>query len=127
MIEDVLQAVLEKADGFAGKVYKLAAPKNAVPTYIVYGKADETELQDMDGATGIWMGRLELHVLAANYAELKRAEQTVKAACRSAEETETAGVHVFEMRARVSETEEALPNTKLEHSELEVQAQWQAN
>ena len=115
MIEEILKDALQQVDGLAGKVYKLAAPKDATAPYAVFGKHDDTELQDLDGGTGFWTGNLELHLLAANYAALKALEQGVKRACRT---------EVCEMRARVAETEEALPNTKLEHSEMEVTASW---
>lgn len=125
MIEEILKDALQQVDGLAGKVYKLAAPKEATAPYAVFGKHDDTELQDLDGGTGFWTGNLELHLLAANYAALKALEQGVKRACRTAEGKVTAdGLEVCEMRARVAETEEALPNTKLEHSEMEVTASW---
>ena len=125
MIEEILKDALQQVDGLAGRVYKLAAPKDAPPPFAVFGKHDDTELQDLDGGTGYWTGRLELHLLAANYAALKDLEQGVKQACRTAEGKTTAdGLQVCEMRARVAETEEVMPETKLEHSELEVTASW---
>lgn len=127
MIEDVLKDVMQDAGALGGRVYKLAAPKDAKAPFAVYGKAEENELQDMDGSTGIWMGSMELHIFADSYAALKQTEQAVKAACRTAEGHSAQGVLVHELRARVAQTEEVLPNTKLEHSELEVFAQWQVS
>ena len=55
MIEEILKDALQQVDGLAGKVYKLAAPKDATAPYAVFGKHDDTELQDLDGGTGFWM------------------------------------------------------------------------
>lgn len=125
MIEDILKDALQELGGLAGKVYKLAAPKSATAPFVVFGKHEDTELQDMDGGTGIWTGTLELHLLAANYSELKTLEAGIKQKCRTLEGKTTSGVLICEMRARVADTEEALPNSKMEHSELEVAATWQ--
>ena len=82
MIEDALKDALQELDGLAGKVYKLAAPKSESAPFVVFGKHEDTELQDMDGGTGIWTGVFEVHLLAASYSELKTLEARVKQKCR---------------------------------------------
>ena len=125
MIEDALKDALQELDGLAGKVYKLAAPKSETAPFVVFGKHEDTELQDMDGGTGIWIGVFEVHLLAASYSELKGLEAKVKQKCRELEGKTANGAMICEMRAAVADTEEALPNSKMEHSELEVTATWQ--
>ena len=41
MIEEILKDALQQVDGLAGKVYKLAAPKDATAPYAVFGKHDD--------------------------------------------------------------------------------------
>ena len=110
MIEEILKDALQQVDGLSGKVYKLAAPKDATAPYAVFGKHDDTELQDLDGGTGFWTGNLELHLLAANYAALKALEQGVKRACRTAEGKVTAdGLEVCEMLSLIHISEPTRP------------------
>lgn len=124
MIENILCAALEKLPGMADKVYKVSAPESEKPPYIVLGKHEETEVQDLDGGTGFWTAELEVHLLAKDFDSLKQLERNVKAACRSAEGLAQNGIQVLEMRARTAGTDEALPHLRCEHGELEVQASW---
>lgn len=69
--EQALRAELVSISGLSAKVFPMQAPEGIAAPFVIYQKTMTEYIKTMDGTTGTRMGRYEIDVLAATYADLQ--------------------------------------------------------